>query len=666
MPSLTSNACCVQAVAYRKPLFRKQKAFRRSGEQTELGSTSVSGAPTDAAVRAEIERILADPRFVRAHQLARLLRFIVDETLLGRGDDLKEYTIGIEVFGRSVTYDPRLDSIVRVQARLLRLKLAEYYQSNGAGDPVVLELPKGTYIPSFRHGSVSVDPRDASLPTNVATGPSRLDWRIAGVGGVLLFLLGASVPFRDRLLGLSQSGAALTEASQSIAVVPFRNLGANPDDDYLGEGLRDEVTSALRKVGGLRVVAVPTSVASPGGSMDLREVGRRVDAETVVEGSVRREGHRLQISVQVVRLSDGATIWADSVEGDRIAMIEFQVRMAAAIAAAFAVRLQPDARKRLEASTTTDPETHRLYLQARYFWNTRSKAGVEKAIALFQSAIERDPGFAPAHAGLADAYAMGVWYIPLPSVEAAALAKRAALSAVRLDPMLAEAHSALGSAYAVDWQWAESARSLERAVQLDPAYPRAHHANAYILMLLGRTDQALVEIRRAQRLDPLSPVINADVVELLHHAGRYEEAIEQSKVALKLAPEFPLTYWALGFSLLRTGRDEEAVAALLKEKALKGTSRELMSALESAFARGGWPAYWRTELEFKQKEPHASAYEIARLYGRLGLVDQSFAWLERAYAQHDAMLSNLKFGLQWELGSDPRFKELLGRLGVAN
>ena len=613
-------------------------------------------APDPALVRAELDRVLSNNRFARAQALSRLLRFIVTQTLEG-GESLKEHSLGVEVFGRQVTYDPRIDPIVRVQVRLLRLKLADYYRTDGRADPIVIELPKGGYAATFHLA--------AALTSGVPEPRHRIRRLIAAAGGLgVLSLAGLGGLF---LFSQVLRQPAASARSLSIAVLPLVVDAGQSDDRYVADGLTDEIASALRKVPGLHVVR-PTTVGGPSGQpLGGIEIGRLLGVESVLQGQLRRDGAGIKLSVVMLAVADGRAVWSESFEGNHSTLFDFQVRIAGAVAAALAVRVEPDVQRRLQTRDVVDQEAHRLYMQARYFSNMRTRDGVEKSIALFKAAVERDPRYALAHAGLADAYCLGIWYIPLPAAEASVAARRAALTAVDLDPTLSEAHTALGAAYFADWQWTEAERSFDRAISLTPANSRAHHIRAYVLLITGRRDEAVAGIRRAQQLDPLSRVINADVAELLFHAGRYQDALAQADAMIKLDPDFPLTYWVLGHTYRRLNRDREALTAFLKEKQLKGRSPDALSTLENAYRRAGWPEYLKAELALEwQPIENIAPYCMGRQYAWIGDTDTAFKWLERAYEQHDVSLMNMPIDLQATLGRDARYDRLIAKLGLSN
>jgi TolB-like protein len=305
-------------------------------------------APTNTAVSSELEKILASEQFLSAGRLGPFLRYVVDRTIAGEGGTLKEPVVGVAVFGRAPDYDPRTDPIVRVEARRLRARLDEYYKSSGKDDPVVIELPKGTYAPVFRTG------RQPPIPN----GRGSL-WLAVLIGGVVLAAI---------LWTLTRPSAV---PDKSVAVLPFVNLSADASNEYFSDGLTDELIAGLARVPGLRVVARSIVFQHKGKSYDARALGRQLNAATVVEGSVRRSGERIRITAQVVNAADGYEMWSRTYERELNDVFAIQEEIATSIVNALRVELGRD-RKVLEARRTT-PEAYNEYLQARYEINRFSE-----------------------------------------------------------------------------------------------------------------------------------------------------------------------------------------------------------------------------------------------------------------------------------------------------
>ena len=340
------------------------------------------------AARAQIERILASRHFVKAHRLQRFLRFVSEETLKGLSAGIKETVIGVEVFDRrSATYDPRIDPIVRVQAGRVRAKLADYYEQEGAGDGVLVELPRGQYVPRFSV-RVAAPVRAPGAPTDAEPGQSN-----------------------------------------TIAVLPFVNMSADRANEYFSDGLTEELTHALARLPSLRITARRSAFQFKERDRDIREIGRLLGAGKIVEGSVRKVDDRLRITVQLVNVADGYQLWSEKYDRTMSDVFALQEEIAGAIGLALRYRLGAGPAPRAAAPTTSvDALNH--YLLGRFHWNKRSAAGFRAAIAHFREAIQIDRAYGRAYAGLADCYIM----LAMSGAETPAacmpLAREAALRAV--------------------------------------------------------------------------------------------------------------------------------------------------------------------------------------------------------------------------------------------
>jgi TolB-like protein/tetratricopeptide (TPR) repeat protein len=621
-------------------------------------------SPPDAPqILEQVDRILADARLARSPILSRLLRFVVDETLAGRGDRLKEYVLGLEVCGRPPAYDPRLDPIVRVQTRELRRRLREYYETGGRHDPVVIDLPKGHYVATFRlvdRQAPEAAPHESQIEPPAEHANLTRPALAIGFGAVVLVVVwigfGAFRPFIEKI------GTA-APAPPSIAVLPFVNVGGEPDDNYLGDGMTEEIITAAANVDGLRVLGRTSVFRFSGVSDNEREIARQLKVDAIVSGSVRHEGTRLRIAARLVRAVDGAILWSETFEGERSDLFNVQERIARAIATALSVRLGGETDRHVRGSTS-DAEARTLYLKGRYFWNKRTHDGLIKALDLFEQAVTRDPQYAAAFAGLAEAHIMSIWYAFVPPKVAIPRAKAAALSAVSLAPALAEAHAALGSVHMMEWDWVGAVRSLERAMAIAPDFPRAQHLYAYTMLLTNRPHEAVAAMRRAQQLDPLSLVVNADLGEVLDFAGHTDEALEQARKTVEMDPNFAITHYTLERALHRKGQTQEALRERLKGDELAGLPPEEVNALKDAATAGGWDAYYSKRIEQLTNARSPRLYEVGRCYTRLGKLDDAFQWFERAYQQHDGTLSNIGVEVAAVLRHDPRFVSLQRKMGL--
>jgi serine/threonine-protein kinase len=602
------------------------------------------------AIRAQLARIVASPGFVAAGRLAPFLTFLVERALAG--EPLKESVVGVELFGRAADYDPRLDPIVRVEARRLRSRLAEYYEGAGAGDAVVIELPKGTYVPVFRTREL---PSPAAAATKEA-GPvvsRRWGWGLAPAAAAVL-AVGAAI-------GLSRR---TPPAPAAVAVLPFLNLSDSAANASFSEGLAEEIIDRLARIRGLRVVARSSSFRFKGSAQDLREVGRQLNATSVVEGSVRRAGDRLRITAQLVNVADGFQLWSQTYERQTKDVFEIQDDVARAVANALRVELRVGFEARRQPPTA-NPEAHDLYLEGRYHLNHDAIAGLELAADSFARATETDPRYAEAQAALAETYALLAYYRLRPPEEAWPLARTAAERALALDPLLAEAHAARGLALAHDeWQWAEAEPHFRRAVELDPASCEVRIALVWGLLLpRGLTKEAARNADEAVALDPNSSLAHQLRSFVLLVEGRADAAVASYRRTVELNPSNGDMQWDLGMALAYAGQKEAAMRQFRvggnvhtggdwqpgpTEYALLGEPEKARSAI----AR--WP-------RFHEQRPIFVAYA----YALLGDAENAAVWLDRAREKRDPQVVWAKVDPRLaKVRQDPRIQAVIRKIGL--
>jgi len=486
--------------------------------------------------REELERVLSSDCFARSEGLSRLLRFLVERKLEGREGQIKESIIGVEVYGRRPDYDPRRDSTVRSEVARLRARLSKYHSTEGSQDLLVIKLPKGGYVPSFRQ------PEPVSVLHQAR--PKHL--------GLAACLAGFAVA----ATALGVWWAVHKGAPIPIAVLPLVNLSQDPANDYLADGLTSEIISELSLIEGLTVRSQTSSFTLKGKPRNAHEAGSQLAADYIVEGSVVRSGQQLRIDTRLVRTRDDVPVWSGKFEREWTEVLAMQDEISRGIVNSLRLKLGRG-RRRYETSA----EAYDLYLRARAS-GTQRFPGDGAVIDLFEKAIAKDPSLAPAWAGLAGAYAFQSAVNPSGRDHADKLSKMraAAEKAIQLDPLLAEAHSALGTAYARNGQWDQAEVSLRRAIQIDPNLSIAHdHLTWFFLFPLGRIEQAIGEARTEVRLDPLSPMAHYLLAATLISAGRYDEAASQCE---KLPADFVFTSECLGRARLGQGRTAEALRAL--------------------------------------------------------------------------------------------------------
>ena len=525
---------------------------------------------------------------------------------------------------------------------------------------------------------LGVDLRRLAMPSSVATGaaPAGRAWRKAarpagyGAAGLLVLaglLMGLNVGgWRGRLLG-----RATSPHIESLAVLPLANLSRDPEQEYFADGMTEALITDLSKIGALRVISRTSVMRYKGTTKPLPEIARELNVDAVVEGSVQRSGERVRVTAQLIGAPTDTHLWAESYDRELHDILALQDDVARAIANQIKVKLTPQEHGLLASAHAVNPEAYQFYLKGRYEWNKRRAESLKDSIAYFEQAIERDPGYAQACAGLADVYNVIGAYARLSPQETFPKARLAAMKALELDDTLAEAHTALGYVRArYDWDWTGAEKEFQRALELNPNYANAHYFYGFTCLIpFGRLDQALREMKRAQELDPLSPIINANLGWTLIYARQYDAAIEQVRKAIALDPHFGTPHRRLGQALQQKGRYAEAVDELLQSREAPFAMTEQQSAdLRKAFASSGWKGFLQKRVGFlleNRKGTYVPASFLALDYTLLGNKEKALEWLERSVAERDEWVTYINVEPDFDaLHSDPRFQDLLRRIGL--
>ncbi|MGH7718029.1 MAG: BTAD domain-containing putative transcriptional regulator, partial [Gemmatimonadaceae bacterium] len=458
-------------------------------------------------------------------------------------------------------------------------------------------------------------------------------------------------------------------ASPAIAVLPFADMSPGGDQEYLGDGIAEELINALARVPGLRVAARTSSFAFRDEGGDVREIGRKLGVGTVLEGSVRRSDDRLRIAVQLVNVDDGYHLWAETYERPARDVFAVQDEIAAAVLRALRARLESSAAVAPIEHGTDDLEAYNLYLRGRYSWHRRTRDGLLRAASDFESAVVRSPGYARAHAGLGDAYAVLGFYDYLPPGQAFPKAKAAALRALELRPDMAEPHSTLGYvALYHEWDFPRAEQEFERAIELDPSYSTGQQWYANYLTAVGRFDEAARAMRRAQELDPLSLIANAALGWVHYYAGEHDRALAQLSRTLELDDDFHLARLWRGLAFEAKGDLPAAIAELRTAVAMSNRSSIYVAALARAHALAGArdsATALLASLTAAGRDAYVPSFEVAKVHLALGDRDAAFEWLERAYAQRSHSMVFLKVDPQFAaVRDDERMHSLLRRVGA--
>lgn len=460
-------------------------------------------------------------------------------------------------------------------------------------------------------------------------------------------------------------------ARAKLAVLPFQNLGAEPEEDYFSEGLTEEMIAQLGRLrpDRLAVIARTSVMRFKGPARDIAAIGRELGVDYVIEGSVRYASGRVRITAKLIDSRDQTQIWAETYERDLQDMLALQNEVARAVAAGIQITLTPQTEARLALTPRLDPEAYELYLKGRFFWNKRDTEGLQRSVEYFERAIARRPDYALAHVGIADAYIVLGDQGGLPSAEAMPRARVAALKGLELDPSLAEAQASLAMVRTIyDWDWDAAEKGFRRAIQLNPSYATAHHWYAHLLRALGRFEDAVTETRRAQELDPLALIINSNLGAALFYAGRYQEAEDEYRKTLRRDASWAPAHWGLGRTLLKVGRTAEALAQHAQAVRNSPGSAGYLCTLANALALTGQRVEALRLLGQIQAGTglrYVSPYDLALVYAGLADKDHAFAELERAYAERQSSMRQLRIDERLApLAADPRFEALARRVGL--
>lgn len=615
--------------------------------------------PSADEVRTALESVVSSEGFASAGRLPHFLRHLVETALAGQPDRLKESVLGIEFFGRDPSFDPRIDSVVRVEARRLRARLEDYYSGPGREDRVRILLPRGGYVPEFSYASAPAPAQPEPQLTPMPRG-----WRLAGIL-LLLAAIGISLGWWQ-----ARSMRRLREAPvATIAVLPFENVGGDPENEYFSDGLTEEIINRLARTPGLRVVARSLVAEYRGKPPSLDEAAMKLNASMLVEGSVRRQGQRLRVTARLVAVRDGATLWAESYERTAADVFAIQDEIARSIAAALRIQTGAAGTAAPAMQRPATLEAYHLYLRGRQQANMNTAESMLRAVRYFEDSLQLDPGYAPALASLSVASTMAGYYGLMPPAEAWTRARQAAQRAVAIDPLLADAHAALGLSLAwQDWNWTAAEAAFRKAIDVDPqsATARGFYAVGVLLPEL-RLKEAQSEYRTALDLDPLPLFLNYTYAFFLLVDGRPADAVSQYERVLELEGLHPDVYWDYGMALAYAGRRDEARRAFQTSRQRRGAKDLNPQGLE-AFLCGDVETARRQApgIEAAAAAGRADAMDAARLFAALGDRNRALDWLERAVERREPEAVWIKADPRLaSLRGLPRHDALVRRVGLA-
>jgi serine/threonine protein kinase len=544
------------------------------------------------------------------------------------------------------------DDLSRVILRCLEKVKEKRYQSVGEVRSELVNIEKGMPITErIVTGKKSLTSREIT----VTFGLKKLF--IPALAIIVVVAIGVL----SWLLFIPKKAISPIPGKSSIAVLPFADLSPQKDQEYFCDGLAEELINRLANIENLRVPARASAFSFKGKNLDIQEVGEKLNVEMVLDGSVRKAMNKLRITVELVKAADGYPIWSKIYERNVEDTFALQDEISLAIVDNLKIKLLGEEKTNLVKRYTENIEAYDLYLKGRYFWNKRTEEDTNKSVEYFEQAIDIDPAFALAYAGLADCYIIyGAWGFLSPK-EAYSDAKKAALKALEIDDLLAEAHNALAYVkHIYDWDQPGAEEDFKHAIALNPSYATAHQFYAEFLVAMGRNDEAIVEFKRAKELDPLSLIINAISGWPYRREGMYDKAIEHYKKTLEMDPDFRPAHSYLAHVYRKMGMYEEALKEYKWLNNLTGMGLTYAEMGKTAEANKVL-----NKLREQSKHRYVSAFDMASICFTIGENDQGFHWLEKSYEDREYDMTSLKVNPLFDnVRSDPRFKALLKKLNL--
>lgn len=569
---------------------------------------------------------------------------MVEQALQGDTDKLNEFVLGLEVFNRGDSFDPRIDSIVRVEARRLRERLRKYYEQEGRDDPIVITLRPRSFVPEFNQASPGRPPAPSRLR---AWGDAHRTIAIAMAA--LLCGVGVTAVFLPRLWQ-----RPVPPQTVSIAVRPFQMISTAPDQDILGRSISDYILTGLANTPGLRLLS--------GGSQE-----QSGNPDYVVEGSVQVKDGRLRVSVKMTDTRAQSYILAETREAELTGLPDLQRGITNAIASRVRIPLPPGGGDIVMRRRPASPEAYGAFLKGQYYWYQSEAGSVEKSIALFEEATRRDPNYAPAWAWLSQSYQLVIMQTDGQDGAIIAKGRQAARKALALDDQLAEAHASVGSYAALDWDWNTAQQSFRRAIQLNPLWAHGHLTYALMYLLpTRRLPEALHAVLRAHELDPHTRMTRVMLSEVLYFNRDYPRAIAESEDLFKAAPAAAPGNRVYFLSLSLSGQGSRALRELTATAAAADDRSPGTGVLGYLLARQGDRRQARAIQQRLLHSPEASPLTVALVSVGLGDHDEAFRQLRSAVSKHVPAVPQVAADPVFEpLHADPRFAELLQSLGLA-
>jgi eukaryotic-like serine/threonine-protein kinase len=483
-----------------------------------------------------------------------------------------------------------------------------------------------------------------------------------GIAAILLVVVLAGA-------GLVYKFAGRGETIDSVAVLPFVNANADPNTEYLSDGITESLINNLSQLPHLKVMSRDSAFMYKGKNTDIRTVGQTLGVRAVLKGRVMQRGDNLEISAELVDARDNSHIWGQQYSRKASDIFALQSDLAKEMTSMLRMRLTGEDEKRMAKSYTANPEAYQDYLKGRYWWNKRNPEGLNKGIEYFQQAIAKDPTYALAYSGLADCYSTLAFLGFVSPKEAYPRAKEAALKALEIDDTLAEAHTSLALIKAqYDWDWSGGEKEFQRAIALNPSYASAHGLyGGFVLRSMGRAEEAIAEDKRSLELDPLSVVTNLGLETEFFYARQYDMAIDQARKTLEMDPNFVLPRDVLGLSYLQKSMPNQAIAEFERVLVISPGNTLTLTGLGYVYAKAGQRAEAQkvvNQLTEISKQKYVPAWYRAIIYAGLGEKDKAFEWLEKGFEERN--LSQIKVNPVYDpLRSDRRFANLLRRMNLS-
>jgi DNA-binding winged helix-turn-helix (wHTH) protein/TolB-like protein/lipopolysaccharide biosynthesis regulator YciM len=542
-------------------------------------------------------------------------------------------------------------------------------EAEDAADLATVSADTGMLVGTTSAAAVATPVVQPAVEKSVVVAESGGFWqswaRIALTSVAVLVLLGVGIFFWARL---KSKPTVVSASNRSMAILPFRPLGAAPQDEYLGLGMADALITRLGSV--QRIVVRPVgAVRKYANADDPLAAGRQLAVDNVLEGSIQRSGNRTRVTVRLLRVADGELLWGSEFDENITDMFAVEDSISQKVASALIPNLSGDEQRRLSRPFTANSDAYQLYMRGRFFWNKRTADGVRKSLEYFQQAIQADPNYALAYAGLADSYTLAgsYGYSILPPKEAMPKAEAAAQQALAIDDSLAEAHTSLAYLkFTYDWDWNAAQHEFERAIALNPGYDNAHHWYSHLLMARGRQNESLAEARRALELSPSDTVMNEHIGWTYLMMRDYDNAIQSCRKALDMDPDFLLAHRVLGMAYLYKGQNDDAVAEFQRGVQLSHDDPVAEAYLARAYAAARQNDKAITIVDRQQQrsgQRYIPPVEVAAVYSALGDSDHAFQWLNRAVEDRSSALVYLNIDRAYDaIRGDPRFAQLLRKV----